>query len=69
MTASDAVVEAKDAAAIARSNATDGMVDLAAATAAAANDGFANATAAAPRKTSRKNSATEALARLGGKKF
>ena len=62
MTVNDAVVEAKDAAAIARSNATDGMVDTGA---AAAND----ATAAAPRKTSRKNSATEALARLGGKKF
>ena len=67
MTVNDAVVEAKDAAAIARSNATDGMVDTGAA--AAANDGTANATAAAPRKTSRKNSATEALARLGGKKF
>ena len=66
MTVNDAVVEAKDAAAIARSNATDGMVDTGA---AAANDGTANATAAAPRKTSRKNSATEALARLGGKKF
>ena len=57
VTAKDAAV---DAAAIARSDATDGMTDLA----AAASDKIAP-----PRKTSRKNSVTEALAKLGGKKF
>ena len=57
MTAKDATV---DAAAVARSDATDGMTDLA----AAANDKIAP-----PRKTSRKNSVTEALAKPGGKKF
>ena len=60
VTAKDAVVDAKDAAASAISDTTDGMTDLA----AAANDKIAP-----PRKTSRKNSVTEALAKLGGKKF
>ena len=64
MTAKDAMVDAKDAAAIARSNATDGMTDLA----ADANYAMKNAPTAV-RKTSRKNSATEAMARLGGKNF
>ena len=67
MTVNDAVVEAKDAAAIARSNATDGM-DVVASAAAATKEATLTA-ATAVRKTSRKNSATEALARLGGKKF
>ena len=67
MTAKDAMVDAKDAAAIARSNATDGMTDLAAA--AAKNSTIGDSTDEAVRKNSRKNSATEALARLSGKKF
>ena len=60
MTAKDAMVDSKDAATSAISDATDGMTDQV----SAATDKIAP-----PRKTSRKNSVTEALAKLSGKNF